>query len=81
MDRLTPDTLREMARILFNMNRWDLEACGAIEKGPAGRRAWFRFNRDGITFLIHLPAPRLAALTAHINLQLEAKANDRSDHA
>lgn len=77
MDRLTPDTLREMARILFNMNRWDLEACGAIETGGAGYRAWLRFNRDLTHFLIALPDPQLAALTAHLNLKLEAKSNDR----
>lgn len=58
--------LREQFSILHNLNLWDLEKAGVITPGAKGGSDWKRFNNDLTTFVLKLPADRLAKLATLI---------------
>jgi len=57
-------SFRRMFETLHNMDLWTLEEAGIITPSAKGGSDWTRFNRDLTTFVLKLPADRLAALAA-----------------
>lgn len=53
---------RKMFDTLHNLAQWDLEDAGVITPGAKGGSDWHRFNHDLTTFVLKLPADRLAGL-------------------
>lgn len=54
--------LRNLFSVLHWTDRNELERNGLIQTGSAGDKEWHRFNYDLTTFVLKLPADRLACL-------------------
>lgn len=54
--------LRKLFSVLHWSDRDELERNGVIQSGSAGDKEWHRFNYDLTTFVLKLPADRLAGL-------------------
>lgn len=59
-------TLRNIAAILHNLDKDELEKAGVIRPGAVGGSDWDRFNRDVGTFILKLPDDRRDALAKMI---------------
>lgn len=63
-------TLRNIAAILHNIDKDELEKAGIITPGAVGGSDWERFNRDVGTFILKLPDDRREALAEMISHRL-----------
>lgn len=66
---------RTLFEILHNMDLDTLEQAGVITPGAKGGSDWKRFNSDLTTFVLKLPADRVAKLAAMVEAEEEAAEN------
>ena len=56
--------LKQLAYAVMNINAWDLEEAGVINKDQIGGGDWKRFNADIMTFILKLSPERLERFAA-----------------
>ena len=59
---MTASELKELAYVMANIDRDELEHSGIIKRGQVGGGDWARYNDDPLMFIIKLPQERLMAL-------------------
>lgn len=67
---LTGKELRNLAAVLSNIDKDELECAAVINTGQVGGSDWKRFNDDPLTFIIKLPDERRERLCEIINEKL-----------
>lgn len=66
---------RTLFEILHNVDLDALEQAGVVTPGAKGGSDWKRFNSDLTTFVLKLPADRLAKLAAMVEAEEAAEEN------
>lgn len=64
---ITEHQLHEIAAVMWNLSRDDLEQAGAIDLGATGGTCWDRFNSDPLAFILKAPTKKRQALVDLIN--------------
>lgn len=67
---MTGNELRDVAHILLNIGRDELEQDGVINLGQVGGSDWKRFDEQPLMFILKLPPDRLAKLAAMVTAEL-----------
>ncbi len=65
--------LREIARIMLNIDRDQLEQDGIIKPGQVGGSDWKRFSNEPLMFILKLPPDRLDKLAALVSTEMREK--------
>lgn len=59
---MTASELKELAYVMANIDRDELERPGIIKRGQVGGGDWTRYNDDPLMFILKLAPERLMAL-------------------
>jgi hypothetical protein len=70
---LTEHELHEIAAVMWNLGKDELEKAGAIDVGATGGTCWDRFNADPLAFILKAPTTKRGALVDLINSKARAE--------